>query len=183
VFKALRKAMSNETPRRLLRLVDNPPTAVAADELPRPEVRVGQIWIARPDEGPDVLVLLIEVRDDHVDALLCSDDDGLATETDAVLEPPDTGWPDRLLVHGDVGGPILRKRLVGSPGRIDPGIVRRIVLRGRGVDFYSHDLGRGTPILSESDPRWDAKLERVEQLRTVKARATELGLKLYRLTR
>jgi hypothetical protein len=61
--------------------------------------------------------------------------------------------------------------------------VRRIVLRGRGVDFYSHDLGRGTPIVSESDPRWDAKLERVRQLRTVKARAADLGLRVFPLTR
>jgi hypothetical protein len=175
--------MSNEIHRRPLRLVDAQTAAVGPDELPRPAVRVGQIWFARPDEGQDVLVLLIEVRADHVDVLLCTDDDGLATETDAVLEPRVTGWPDRLLVHGDVGGAVLTTRLVGSPGRVNPGLIRRIVLRGRGVDFYSHDLGRGTPMQSQTDPRWNAKMERVEQLRTVKARAADLGLRVYPITR
>ena len=37
-------------------------------------------------------------------------------------------------------------------------------------------------MLSDSDPRWDAKAERLNQLRTVKARASDLGLKLYPLT-
>ncbi len=156
---------------------------MAPDELPRPEVDVGQIWIARPDAGPDVLVLIIEVQADHVQALLCSEDDGLGTETDAVLEARLIGYPDPLLVHGDLAGAILTARLVGSPGRIDRGLLRRIVLRGRGLDFYSHDLGRGTPMVSESDPRWDPKMERLNQLRTVKARASELGLKVYPLTR
>lgn len=174
--------MSNETPRRLLRVVDNSSAAVAPDDLPRPEVGAGQIWVARPDEGPDVLVLVLEACADHVQALLCSEDDGLATETDAVLEPSLTGYPYRLLVHGDLAGSILSTRLVGSPGRVDPGIVRRIVLRGRGLDFYSHDLGRGTPLLSESDPRWDAKSERLDELRTVMASASELRLKIYPLT-
>jgi hypothetical protein len=174
--------MSNETPRRLVKVVDNTPALVAPERLPRPEADVGQIWIARPDEGSDVLVLLIEVCADHVQALLCSEDDGLATETDAVLEPRITGCPYRLLVHGDLAGSILSSRLAGSPGRIDPGLVRRIVLRGRGLDFYSHDLGRGTPMLSDSDPRWDAKVERLNQLRTVKAGASELGLRVYPLT-
>jgi hypothetical protein len=174
--------MSNEIPRRLVKVVDNTPALVAPEGLPQPEADVGQIWIARPDEGPEVLVLLIEVRDDHVQALLCSHDDGLATETDAVLEPGLTGYRRRLLVHGDLAGSILRARLAGSPGRIDPDLVRRIVLRGRGLDFYSHDLGRGTPMLSDSDPRWDAKVEGLNQLRTVKARGSELGLKVYPLT-
>ena len=94
--------MSNEIPRRLVKVVDNTPALVAPEGLPQPEADVGQIWIARPDEGPDVLVLLTEVRDDHVQALLCSHDDGLATETDAVLEPGLTGYRRRLLVHGDL---------------------------------------------------------------------------------
>ncbi len=174
--------MSNEIPRRLVKVVDNTASLVAPEELPRPEADVGQIWIARPDEGPDVLVLLTEVRDDHVQALLCSHDDGLATETDAVLEPGLTGYRRRLLVHSDLAGSILRARLAGSPGRIDPRLVRRIVLRGRGLDFYSHDLGRGTPMLNDSDPRWDAKVKGLNQLRTVKAGASDLGLKLYPLT-
>lgn len=38
-------------------------------------------------------------------------------------------------------------------------------------------------MVSESDPRWEPKMERLNQLRTVKARASELGLKLYPLTR
>ena len=155
---------------------------MAPEGLPPPEIGVGQIWIARPDEGPDVLVLVIEVRDDHVQAVLCSHDDGLATETDAVLEPGLTGYRGRLLVHSDLAGTVLTARLAGSPGRIDPGLVRRIVLRSRGLDFYSRDLGRGVPMLSDSDPRWDAKAERLNQLRTVKARASDLGLKLYPLT-
>ena len=145
------------------------------------DVHVGQLWIAHPDAGPDVLVLVTDVADDHVQALLCTDDDGIATETDAVLEPRVTGCARRLLVHGDVAGSILRTRLTRSVGRIDPEIARRIVLRGCGVDFNSTDLGRGRPMNDDSDPRWEAKMERVQQLRTVKARASELGLKIAAL--
>ena len=76
----------------------------------------------------------------------------------------------------------MRTRLVGSPGRIDPALVQRIVVSGRGMDFNSRDLGRGTPIVSESDPRWNTKTERLRQLRTVKARASELGLEISTLS-
>ena len=173
--------MSNETPRRLVKVVDNTLPQVAPESLPRPEVDVGQIWIARPDKGPDVAVLIIEVRADHVQALLCSEDDGLGTETDAVLEPRLVGYQHPLLIHGDVAGAILRARLVGSPGRIDRGVVRRIVLRGHGLDFYSRDLGGDTDG-QRVRSTLDAKPERVNQLRTVKAGASELGLKVYPLT-
>jgi len=71
---------------------------------------------------------------------------------------------------------------VGSLGQIDPALVQRIVVRGCGVDFNSRDLGRGTPIVSESDPRWDTKTRRLKELRTVKARASELGLKISSLS-
>jgi len=76
----------------------------------------------------------------------------------------------------------MRNRLVGSPGRIDPALVQRIVVRGLGMDFNSRDLGRGTPIVTDSDPRWETKAKRLKQLRTVKARASELGLKISTLS-
>jgi hypothetical protein len=142
------------------------------------QVEVGQIWLAAPDDGPSVIVLITDVTDDHVQALLCSNREDEATETDAELLPSLTGCRDRLLVHGDLAGSIMRTRLLGSPCRIDPALVERIVLRGHGLDFTSRDLGRGTPIVSDSDPRWDMKTERLEQIRTVKARASELGLQI-----
>lgn len=174
--------MSNESPRTQLEVGGSVPAPVAPDELMAPDPNVGEIWVARPDEGPDVIVLITEVSDDHVQALLCTDDDGLATETDAVLGPLMTGLGHRLLVHGDVAGSILRTRLTGSTGRIEPEIARRIVLRGRGLDFNSRDLGRGSPMLDESDPRWDPKMERVKELKGVKARASDLGLKISALS-
>jgi len=174
--------MSNEIPRRLVKVVDNVAPPVAPQELPRPEVDVGQIWIAAPDEGTGVLVLITDVSDDHVQALMCSSEGDIATETDAELAPRITGCPYRLLVHGDLAESIMRTRLVGCPGRIDPALVHRIVVRGRGMDFNSRDLGRGTPIVSESDPRWNTKTERLRQLRTVKARTSELGLKISTLS-
>jgi hypothetical protein len=100
----------------------------------------------------------------------------------AALRPRLTGCPSRLLVHGDLAGSIMRTRLLESRGRIDPALVQRIVVRGLGLDFNSRDLGRGTPIVSESDPRWEVKTERLKQLRTVKARASELGLKISSLS-
>jgi len=172
--------MSNETSRPRLEAVRNVPGSVARERL-TPEVVVGHICLARPDEGPDVLVLVTDVADDHVQALLCTADDGIATETDAVLTPRATGCTHRLLVHGDVAGSIIRRRLTKSKGRIDPEIVRRIVLRGRGLDFNSKDLGRGSAIVDDADPRWNAKTERVKQLATVKARASELGFKIAAL--
>ena len=57
----------------------------------------------------------------------------------------------------------------------------RIALRGRGLDFTATDLGRGTAIAGESDPRWEWKLDRHRQLRQVRARASELGWEIYKL--
>jgi hypothetical protein len=173
--------MSNETSRRRLGVVGTAPMPVAPQEPAGLGIQVGQLWIAHPDQGDDVLVLVTDIADDHVQALLCTDDDGIATETDAVLEPRVTGCAQRLLVHGDVAGAILRTRLTRSLGQIDPEIARRIVVRGCGLDFNSTDLGRGRPITDHSDPRWEAKMERVQRLRRVKARASELGLKIAAL--
>jgi hypothetical protein len=167
--------MLNEIPRRPVKVVDDASAALGG--MPVPEIAVGQIWIAQPDDGPGMLVLVTDVAEDHVQALLCTEGDHeVATETDAVLGRLTTGLPGRLLIHGDVAGSIMRTRLIRSPGRIDPALVRRIMLRGRGLDFNSRDLGRGAPIASEADPRWDAKMKRIEQFRTVKARAADLGL-------
>ena len=142
---------------------------------------VGQIRIARADRGPDVQVLVIEIHHGHVQALLCGDEYCSATETDAVLEPSITGLRHRVLVHGDVSAPILEDRLGEVLGSISPGLVARIVLRGRGLDFTSTDLGRGRAILSEADPRWDWKLDRHKQMRRVRARARELGWHMFSL--
>jgi hypothetical protein len=87
----------------------------------------------------------------------------------------------RILIHGDVSGSILKRRLGQSLGQIEPHIVERIALRGRGRDFTSTDLGRGRAILDESDPRWEWKLEKHRQLRQIRARASELGWEIYRL--
>ncbi len=160
-------------------IADVPERTLRAVESPDPEV--GQIRPARPDQGPDLLVLLIAVHDDHVEAMLCSDEPELATEGDSVLEPSATGHPRRLLVHGDAIGRILNRRLGESTGRVRPHIVECVALRGRGLDFNSTDLGRGRAILGESDPRWEWKLDKLRQFRTVRARASELGWEIYTL--
>jgi hypothetical protein len=142
---------------------------------------VGQIWVARPERGADMLVLVSEVHEDHVQAMLCGEEYALATDADAVLDPPTTGLPRRLLIHGDVSGSILKRRLSRSVGQIEPHLVERIALRGRGFDFNSSDLGRGGTILDETDPRWSWKLDKHKQLRRVRARASELGWEIYKL--
>jgi hypothetical protein len=147
------------------------------DELPG----VGQIWLTRADRAPDLYVLVIEVHQGHVQALLCSDECHLATDTDSVLEPRASGCPRRLLVHGDLAGSILNDRLRQLMGAVAPELVQRIVLRGRGLDFHSADLGRGRPISDDSDARWDWKLEKLRQLRRVRASARELGWEMYKL--
>lgn len=144
---------------------------------------VGQIWLVRPEDGPDLYVLIIEVHDAHVQVLLCGDECCSATETDAVLGPSATGLPERLLIHGDVSAPVLIGRLSAPVGQITPELVQRIVLRGRGLDFNSTDLGRGAAIISEGDPRWDWKLQKHKQLRRLRARASELGWEMYELGR
>jgi hypothetical protein len=60
-------------------------------------------------------------------------------------------------------------------GRIEVDMAERIALRGRGLDFASTDLGRGTAIAGEFDPRWEWKLEQHRRLRKLRARASELG--------
>ena len=146
-----------------------------APTLPPEDAVVGQICLARPDRGPDLLVLVIEVHDNHVQALLCGHEHHLATDTDCVLEPWQTAYPRPLLVHGDVSGRIWKKRLTQPMGRVNPDLVQRIALRGRGLDLNSSDLGRGRAIQRDSDPRYGGKLEKFRQLRTVQARASELG--------
>jgi hypothetical protein len=147
------------------------------DEFPG----VGQIWLARADRGPDLYVLVIEVHPGHVQALLCGEECHRATDTDSVLEPRMSGCPRRLLVHGDLAGAILDDRLTQLMGSVTPELVQRIVLRGRGLDFHSSDLGRGKPIGDDNDPRWDWKLEQLRQLRRVRASARELGWEMYKL--
>ena len=148
------------------------------------EAEVGQIRLvrpdrgasaARPDRGANLTVLIIEVSGGHVQGLLCGDDVALATETDAVLEPRQSGCPRRLLVHGDVSAAILKTRLSQVLGATTPEIAERIALRGRGRDFDSRDLGRGSPIINHDDPRWEWKLEQHKRMRAVRARASELG--------
>lgn len=156
-----------------------PSATPGADGAPSPEV--GQVWVAQSGCGPELQVLLIEVHAEHVQALLCDDECDSATETDAVLAPITTGLPRRLLVHGDISASILTRRLVRSLGQIEPHLVERIALRGRGFDFNSSDLGRGPAILSESDPRWEWKLARHRAMRAVRASAGELGLAIYKL--
>jgi hypothetical protein len=145
------------------------------------EPGVGQIWTARADRGPDLYVLVIEVHQGHVQALLCGDECDFATDTDAVLGPRATGCPRRLLVHGDLAATILDERLLQLMGRVTPELVQRIVLRGRGMDFHSTDLGRGRPVVDDTDPRWAWKLEKLRQLRRVRASAAELGWQMHKL--
>jgi hypothetical protein len=151
---------------------------VAGDDA----LEVGQIRTLRRERGEDLHVLIIEVHDEHVQAMLCGEECDWATETDAVLEPRTTGLPRSILIHGDVSGSILKRRLGRSMGRqLGPNLVERIALRGRGLDFTSTDLGRGTAIAGESDPRWEWKLAAHRQLRQVRARASELGWEIYKL--
>jgi hypothetical protein len=145
------------------------------------EPQVGQIWTARPDRGAAMLLLVSEVHEDHVQAMLCDEECALATDADAVLDPPATRMPRRLLIHGDVSGSILKRRLSRALGQIEPHLVERIALRGRGLDFNSTDLGRGSAILDETDPRWGWKLEKHKQIRKLRARASELGWEIYKL--
>lgn len=156
-----------------------PSAAIHADDPPPPAV--GQVWIARSDRGAELHVLLTEVHDAHVQALLCDHECDWATDTDAVLAPITTGLPRRFLVHGDISASILTRRLSRPVGQIAPQLVKRIVLRGRGSDFNSSDLGRGTAILTDSDPRWEWKLARHREMRGVRASAGELGFAIYKL--
>lgn len=98
-----------------------------------------------------------------------------------MLEPVSTGLPHPILIHGDVSGSILKHRLTRAVGQIAPHLVERISMRGRGFDFNASDLGRGPAILDEKDPRWGWKLEKHKQLRYARARASELGLEIYKL--
>jgi hypothetical protein len=148
---------------------------------PHPEPEVGQIRVAHPDDGAAMRLLLVEVHEKHVQAMLCGDECEWVTDTDAVLNPPTTRLPRRILIHGDVTGSILKCRLGRLLAQIDPRTVERIALRGRGLDFTSTDLGRGRAILDESDPRWEWKLDKHRQLRQLRARASEPGWEIYRL--
>jgi hypothetical protein len=173
--------MSEETPGFRLRAVTDAP-ARGPVQMITPEPEVGQIWVAHSDDGEHVLVLLTEVHDDHVQVVLCTHEQhDLVAETDVVLEASATGCPYCVLIHGDVAGRVLKDRLDATPGRVHRSIVRRILLRGYGFDFHSSDLGRGAPIVSDSDPRWAWKQERQRELRTVQARAADLGWGIYKL--
>ena len=172
--------MTEKQPGRLS-LVRDDGHALGGVDTPKPDPEVGQIWIARSETGAEMPVLIAELHGDHVQALLCGEEWQLATETDAVLDFSTTGLTRRLLVHGDVSGSILTRRLSRLMSQIDPYLVERIVLRGRGLDFNSSDLGRGRAILEESDPRWGWKLQKHRQLRRIRARASELGWEIYKL--
>ncbi len=152
-------------------------------KLSRADPAVGEIWTAQPDRGAESIVLVTAVPGDYVEALLCGKECDWATETDAVLSPLSTGSSPHLLVHGDIAGSIMKRRLRRSIGRIDPQVAERIALRGRGLDFNSTDLGRGKPIDGESDARWSWKLEQHKRMRPLRARAAELGWSIHKLDR
>lgn len=103
--------MAEQQPGRLVLV--RAETSRAPAEL-RSDPDVGQIRIVRPDRGNDMQVLVVEVHDEHVQGMLCGEEFDLATETDSILEPDVTGLPRRILIHGDVSGSILRRRL-GRP--------------------------------------------------------------------
>lgn len=169
--------MSGQQPGRLVLVRDD--RCTASEDA----VEVGQIRIARPDRGAERHVLVVEVHAQHVHAMLCGEECEWATDTDAVLEPDTTGLSIPILIHGDVAGSILKRRLEPSVGqRVGPNLVERIALRGRGLDFNSTDLGRGRAITDESDPRWDWKLEQHRRLRQLRARASELGWEIHKLS-
>jgi hypothetical protein len=160
--------------------IARPDPQVGEIRIARPDPQVGEIRIAQPEQGPDACVLIIEVHHGYVQALMCGEECHLATDTDAVLTSPTTGHLRRLLVHGDVSATILTRRLGPPVGRIEPHVVEHIALRGRGLDFTSTDLGRGTAIAIESDPRWNWKLDAHRRMRALRARASELGLDIYK---
>ena len=99
-----------------------------SEEQSGPSPTIGQLWIARSDRGAELQVLVVEVHDGHVQALLCDEECDQATETDAVLSPITTGLPRRLLVHGDVSASILTRRLSRAVARID-GIAQEVAFR------------------------------------------------------
>jgi hypothetical protein len=177
----LRKAMPEQQPGRLIEFPMGVSVGERVERAPDIDPEVGQIRLAVPDRGRSVPVLITEVHEGYVQGLLCGEDHALATETDAVLEPRQSGCPRPLLVHGDVSAAILKARLSHVLGATTPELVERIVLRGRGRDFGSRDLGRGAPVLERDDPRWDRKLEQLKRVRGVRARASELGISLHRL--
>ena len=113
--------------------------------------------------------------------------DRLLFDVNSAKAPPQSppkipiGCLRRMVVHGDVSAAVMSRRLVRRLGRIEPHLVERIALRGRGRDFTSNDLGRGTAILSEADPRWEWKLDKHRELRALRARAGELGWEIYKL--
>ena len=126
-------------------------------------------------------MLITDVSDDHARVLMWSNERDAATETDAELAPRLTGCPYRLLVHGDLAGSIMRTGWSDLRG----GSIRRSFTESSSaVAAWTSTpaMWRRTPIVSESDPRWDTKTERLKQLRTVKARASELGLRISPLT-
>ncbi len=183
--------MTEDQPGRLVAFPFSASGPARPHRPPKPEAKpgtgaetgaeVGQIRLARPDSGPSLTVLIIEVHNGHVQGLLCGDEVALATETDAVLEPRQSGFPRRLLVHGDVSAAIMKTRLSRVLGATAPELAERIALRGRGRDFDSSDLGRGSPMRGEDDPRWEWKLAQLKRMRAVRARASELGFSLHEL--
>src|SRR5579863_1454035 len=93
----LKKAMPEEQPGRL---IEFPVSVSAGERVERGrdiDREVGQIRLAVPDRGPSVPVLITEVHEGYVQGLLCGEDHALATETDAVLEPRQSGCPRALL--------------------------------------------------------------------------------------
>lgn len=170
--------MAEQQPGRLVLVRAATPRAV--EEL-RSEPEVGQVRTVHHDRGQDMQVLIVEVYDDHVHGMLCGEECDLATETDSILQSDLTGLPNPILVHGDVSGSILNRRLGQPLGQIDADLVEQVALRGRGLDFTSTDLGRGTAVAGESDPRWEWKLEQHRRLRQVRAKASELGWEICKL--
>ena len=116
-------------------------------------------------------------------ALLCSEDDGLGTETDAVLEARLTGYPDPLLVHGDLAGAILRRGWSDLPAESIEASCDASSCVAAAWTSIRTIWGGGRRCSASPIHAGTRRCERLNELRTVRASASELGLKVYPLTR
>lgn len=165
-------------PEWLIEARKNAPAPVLPEDLPQPEPASGQLWLVNAAQGPRVMVLVVRCHDDEdfVQVLFCNNEYDLAADTDSVLQPEDTGCPYQVLVHGDLTGPVMKDKLWRSIGEIDVELVKFIWSRGMRMGGFDASYGRGLPIISRSDARWEYKERLCEELWTVMATPEELGI-------
>lgn len=138
------------------------------------DVKSGGIYRAVPMDPGDwpalVLVTAVDDTTQSVSVTLLSPDVELGTSSDLLLTPGRTGLSYALLAESDIFGYLWFVQLDRALGRVSDAVLRSLAAL-RDDDAVNHEVA-GPPLVEQSDPSWNFKLQELARLRPLTAHCT-----------